>query len=76
MSSTGRQMGVLIGVFIACLVGLIFLPEVAQLCSNAQSNETIANGSAIVVSIVGFIPVFYALLLLGAMAGALWRMFG
>lgn len=70
MGATSRQIAVLIGTFIGALVGLILLPEVNTLCTDVA-----ANVSGITKTVVEFLPTFYALLLLGMMAGALWKLF-
>jgi len=70
MAKIGSSMMVFIGVFISALVGLMFVSEIAQLSFDASNNTT-----GIASTVYGFVPAFYALLMVGLMVGALYRIF-
>jgi len=70
MARVGSSMLTFIGVFISALVGLMFVNEVTALCASAVTNST-----GIAATIYGYIPAFYALLMIGLMVGALYKMF-
>jgi len=70
MAKIGSSMMVFIGVFISALVGLMFVSEIQGL-----SDGAVENSSGISATIYGYIPAFYALLMIGLMVGALYRIF-
>jgi len=62
-----------VGVFISALVGLMFAPEVSTQVTAVQT--AINDATALESVLYGYVPAFYALLMIGLMIGALVKMF-
>jgi len=72
MASFGKVM-VFIGVFISALVGLMFAPEITAQVTAVQT--AINDSDSLEHTLYGYVPAFYALLMIGLMVGSLIKMF-
>jgi ABC-type dipeptide/oligopeptide/nickel transport system permease component len=70
MGRVGGSVLVFVGVFISALVGLLFAPTIADEAASVANNTT-----GIASTLYNYMPVFYALLLVGMMIGSLYRIF-
>lgn len=62
-----------IGIFISALVGLMFAPEISSQVENVQT--AIDDNTSLEHTLYGYVPAFYALLMIGLMVGALYKFF-
>lgn len=62
-----------IGVFISALVGLMFAPEITDQVDAVQT--AINDSDSLEHTLYGYVPGFYALLMIGLMVGALYKFF-
>ena len=72
-SYNGSKMMVFIGVFISALVGLLFAPQISTQVTAVQT--AINDSSSLEHTLYGYVPAFYALLMIGLMVGSLYKMF-